>query len=422
MKISDLFLPKAWWKLSLRWLFGNKTNQNKVLGSSQLAGAAIWIAILSFVLGISSLSFVRALVTGFESQLSLGVADFFSPISYKSGWRSEYEHSQFVKAVQNADPKIRIESYWQGQALVIGAKTGRGVLVEGRKNWNNKAQACAADSLTEVTFGKALANYLGLKKGDKFKLLLPGLLKGPIQAKVQDLKSFGLQEIDSRRIQIDHNTMTCFLDKNSHLLGSSTRPGDFIGLRMYPPIDPLNDQDLKAYALKISSFATQSLRDSKPEIRTWKDQKQNFFKGLGFDRAVLSVVLGLLTLAASLNVVAALFVLFFERDREMLTLRALGMSPRQMLGWVLIQGLMIGIGGITLGFAGSYIMACLIEKTHFISLPAEVYNLDHLVFVFEGSDQVGVLIYGLIVALFVSSLVGILLSRMKIMEVLSHRR
>ena len=85
-------LSKTWWLLTFRWLFAQNTSNNEVRKSSYLTGASLAVALLSTMLGVGALSFVRALVTGFERQLSMGVANFFGPLSYKSGWRTESEH------------------------------------------------------------------------------------------------------------------------------------------------------------------------------------------------------------------------------------------------------------------------------------------------------------------------------------------
>ncbi len=407
---------KVWWLLTFRWLFWNNTGAGKKnpRSASYLTGASLAVALVSSALGVGALSFVRALVTGFETQLSLGVAQFFGPLSYKSGWRTEAEHEWIAEKLD-----YKSESYWQGQALIVGPKMGRGVLVEGRRDWKTTSP-CAASTLPEVTLGKNLASSLGVKEGDNLRVLLPGLYRGALQSKVAKITSFGLQELDARRIILNDSTLRCYLKFAEKTL--TGKPGDYLGIRFYPPINPMSDLDLDGEALKLKALITSTLRDSDPQIKSWREQRANFFRGLGFDRAVLSVVLGFLTLAASLNVAAALFVIFFERDKDMMTLRAIGMAPGQMRNWILIQGFCMGCVGTFLGLAGSFLTAMAFEKWKLIELPPEVYHIDHLAFVFQWPEQLGVLIFGILSSLAVSFLVGHLLARMKMVEVLSHRR
>ncbi|MEI7440530.1 MAG: FtsX-like permease family protein [bacterium] len=408
-------LTKEWWLLTYKWLFGQKKAGQEIRRASYLMGASLWVALISGALGVGALSFVRALVTGFETQLALGVSDFFGPLSYKSGWRSEKEHELLAQKIS-----YPVESYWQGQGLLVGPKTGRGVMLEGRRMWGASQHCSSSNEIPLLTIGQNLAESLGVQAGQNLKILLPGLIKGSLNVKVNAIKSFGLQELDARRVILDDLSLHCYLKVSGKML--MERPGDYLGFRFYPKISPNDEVALMGEVAVLQKLIKETLRDAQPQVKTSKEQNRNFFKGLGFDRAVLSVVLGFLTLAACLNVAAALFVIFFERDKDMMTLRALGMSPLQMRRWILIQGFMIGLLGSTLGMIGSGAAALLFEKGKLIKLPPEVYNLDHLVFSFSWPEQLGVFLFGVGSALFISWGVAYLLSRMKIVEVLSHRR
>ena len=378
-------------------------------------GASLWVALISAALGVGALSFVRALVTGFETQLAVGVSDFLGPLSYKSGWRTEREHKLLSQKVS-----YPVESYWQGQGLLVGPKLGRGVMLEGRRLWGNSVQCSSANEIPLLTIGQNLAESLGVQVGQNLKILLPGLIKGSLNVRVDSIKSFGLQELDARRVILDDISLRCYLKVSGKAL--MERPGDYLGFRFYPKISPNDEEALMKEVSLLEKLIKETFKDSQPQVKTSKEQNRNFFKSLGFDRTILSVVLGFLTLAACLNVAAALFVIFFERDKDMMTLRALGMSPVQMRRWILIQGFMIGFLGSTLGMLGAGATAMIFEKGRLIRLPPEVYNLDHLVFSFSWPEQIGVYVFGILSALFISWGVAYLLSRMKIVEVLGHRR
>src|SRR5204862_145674 len=69
----------------------------------------------------------------------------------------------------------------------------------------------------------------------------------------------------------------------------------------------------------------------------------SLFRSIENTKGELSVIIGLLTLVATLNIAATLVVLFLERDREVAILQALGMSPGQIVQWVGIQGILLGL-------------------------------------------------------------------------------
>ena len=102
-----------------------------------------------------------------------------------------------------------------------------------------------------------------------------------------------------------------------------------------------------------------------------------------FDRTfTITTVLRLLAVGvAFIGVLTALMALALERERELGVLRATGMTPRQVGGYVTLQtgllGLIAGVLSLPLGYALAYVLVYVINRRSFgwtlqLSVPADV--------------------------------------------------
>jgi ABC-type lipoprotein release transport system permease subunit len=123
----------------------------------------------------------------------------------------------FVKA---APPGIEhADFYWNSQGLLVGREAGRGVLIEGTRRSKNfpgstKARVDLEDNEVRLSLGTPLAKILGVERGDRVRLLLPGVLKGSVVARVERLVSHGIFELDSRFAVVDDESLRNYLKKN----------------------------------------------------------------------------------------------------------------------------------------------------------------------------------------------------------------
>jgi lipoprotein-releasing system permease protein len=426
-----MFLPYPWWKLGFLWLAGLKSRRAPGRGKA-LFQNSLRVAIIGLAFGVAALSITLSIVSGFQRRLAVSVSSSLGHVAQFTKWRTQAELERFVKLAPSGVE--RVEAIWMSQALVVGKKGGRGVMVEGRRTIYPKSAKHTKDLDSEssnlrtvtVKIGKALADYIGVHQGDTIKILLPGIFQSPIPAMVTALVDHGMYNIDSRLLWVDDTSLKEFLSLEAP--GElSKRPGDAHGLRFYLDkkfSSPTQQQALlnwkNAYAEKLS--ADPRLGESSPILRTWEEQKRNVFGGIGMDKLYLTVVMSLLTLVAVLNVASTLVVLFLERDRDLAVLQALGMSRGQLIQWVTFQGFLTGLVGAVLGLAVSFGIALLLERLPIAQIPADVYNLSRVPFSFEWKEQVSVFGFGLLAALVVSLGVALRLSKVQLVQLMGYRR
>ena len=71
----------------------------------------------------------------------------------------------------------------------------------------------------------------------------------------------------------------------------------------------------------------------------------------------ISLTIGLIVMVAALNIVASLILLVMEKHRDIAILKTMGASARSVTTIFMMQGLIIGIVGTTVGAAAGYALS-----------------------------------------------------------------
>ena len=113
-------------------------------------------------------------------------------------------------------------------------------------------------------------------------------------------------------------------------------------------------------------------------IESWMTTNRSFFSALKLEELALGVILGLIIVVAAFNIVSTLVMVVVDRTREIGILKSMGMTDRAILRVFRLQGLWIGMIGTSLGVTLGLAAAWALDRYQFISIPADLYYLDHL--------------------------------------------
>jgi lipoprotein-releasing system permease protein len=105
---------------------------------------------------------------------------------------------------------------------------------------------------------------------------------------------------------------------------------------------------------------------------------QAFFSALRLEEFAMGVILCLIIVVSAFNIVSTLVMVVVDRTREIGILKSMGMTDRRILRVFRLQGLWIGMIGTALGVAAGLVTVWALDRYQFISIPAELYYLDHL--------------------------------------------
>jgi lipoprotein-releasing system permease protein len=135
----------------------------------------------------------------------------------------------------------------------------------------------------------------------------------------------------------------------------------------------------------------------------WADMNQSLFSALWLEKMAISITIGLIVMVAALNIVASLILLVMEKSRDIAILKTMGTSSSRVMTIFMLQGLVIGIVGTTVGASCGVALCWLLDHYRLIRIPMDVYQVAYVPFVIEPLDF-AVVIVSAIAICFVATL------------------
>ncbi|MXY17749.1 MAG: ABC transporter permease [Acidobacteria bacterium] len=129
----------------------------------------------------------------------------------------------------------------------------------------------------------------------------------------------------------------------------------------------------------------------------WSQLNQSLFSALWLEKMAISITIGLIVMVAALNIVASLVLLVMEKSRDIAILKTMGAASRAIMRIFMLQGIVIGAVGTTVGASAGYVLATLLDRYRVISLEVEVYDLSYVPFTVETFDFTVVVIAALVI-------------------------
>ena len=125
-------------------------------------------------------------------------------------------------------------------------------------------------------------------------------------------------------------------------------------------------------------------------VRDWSALNKNLLYAIALEKAVISILLTIIMIVAAFNVVSALLMLVYEKEEEIAILRVMGVRRRDhfiLFSWV---GSFFGLMGTLAGLMLGLICVFILNQTHLIHLPAEIYHLEYLPVVIRWTEWSGI--------------------------------
>jgi lipoprotein-releasing system permease protein len=357
--------------VALRYLFAKR--------KQAFISVISFISTLGVTVGVMALVIALALMTGLQQELRDRIVGS-NPHIYVwntkgiDDYRVEADKLRQVPHVLGAAPAI------QGQGLLSATDTqpaqikGIDPVLE-QQVTNLKASVTSGSiealetpegELPGVLLGKELAAKLGVTTGDSVSLTMgvtltpAGLLPRTRRLHVVGLFSIGLIEFDSTYGFVSLETAKRLLGKDKV---------DLIQLRV---------DDIYA-APKIAQSITARL-GSQYVTQDWADMNKSLFSALGLEKTAISLTIGLIVMVAALNIVASLILLVMEKHRDIGILKTMGASARSVTAIFMMQGLIIGLVGTTVGASAGYALSTVLTRYKLIQVPADVYQMSYMPF------------------------------------------
>jgi lipoprotein-releasing system permease protein len=308
--------------------------------------------------------------------------------------RAEADKLRQIPHVVGAAPAI------VGQGLLSAAQETMPVQIKGidpvlEQQVTDLRQAMRSGSIEALTpsadgkpdgilLGTDLAAKLNVKVGDDVSLLTPqgtlspmGMLPRARRMRVAGIFSLGLFEFDSTYGYVS-------IDVAKRLLGKDRV--DHIQLRV--------DDIMRAP--QIADSIPVRLGD-KYIKQDWADMQKSLFSALLLEKIAVSLAIGLIVVVAALNIVSSLILLVMEKNRDIAILKTMGAGARSVTAIFVMEGLIIGMVGTTVGAALGYTLSTVLDRYKLIRVPMDVYQVSHLPFTVLPRDFAFVVVAAVIV-------------------------
>ena len=361
------------------------------------------ISTLGLALGIAALITVLSVMNGFQKELRTRILGVASHVQI-TGYDNELTDWQQVadRALQNTDVKAAAP-YVSEQAMLSFDQTVRGAMVRGvlpaaEDGVADFSQHMRAGNLADlqpggfgVVLGIELARALRVQVGEKVTLIAPQGLVTPA-AVLPRLKQFTVVGVfEAGHFEYDASLALIHMQDAQTLYRMEDRVS---GVRL--KLGDLFDAPRVARDLHAQMSGDGLL------VGDWTRQHANFFRAIAIEKNMMFIILMLIVAVAAFNIVSMLIMVVTDKQADIAILRTLGASPASMMAVFIVQGAIIGGGGLLLGVAGGVALASsrdvvvpAIEAIAGVSLwSAEVYFIPELPSEILWSDVLTVTVIG----------------------------
>lgn len=359
-----------------------------------------FISVISFfstlgvAVGVMALVIALALMTGLQGELRDRIVGSTGHLYvWKTGgmddYRAEIAKLREVPGVVGAGPAI------QGRALVV-SETGqtfislKGIDPELESTVTDLRQsmieggdaglsAAPEDGLPGILIGRDLARTLGVRVGDTVNLITPqgtlspmGMLPRTRPARVAGVFALGLQEFDAQWGFVS----LAFAERLTGAAG--------------PELVQLRVADMWA-APAIGRRIVEQL-GADYVAQDWQDLNQSLFSALWIEKMAISITVGLIVAVGALQIVVSLVLLVMEKSRDIAILKTMGASSARIMRVFMLQGVIIGVVGTTVGGLLGLGLTWVLDTYRLIRIPMDVYQVSYVPFVVMPLD------FGIVVA------------------------
>jgi lipoprotein-releasing system permease protein len=129
----------------------------------------------------------------------------------------------------------------------------------------------------------------------------------------------------------------------------------------------------------------------------WAQMNQSLFSALWLEKVAISITIGLIVMVAALNIVASLILLVMEKSRDIAILKTMGTPARSITCIFMLQGLIIGAIGTTVGAVGGLAVSWVLDTYKLIRVPMDVYQVSYVPFTVEWRDFALVVVAAIVV-------------------------
>jgi lipoprotein-releasing system permease protein len=354
------------WTLAVRFLLSK--------ASDGFLSFIAWVSVLGVMLGVMALTVVTSVINGFEGELAHVITGMNGDVVLYSRGEPIRDASLIEAEIRKVAPQVQaISPSFVTELMAAGPNGVSGAVLEGIASDTIGQVTAIPERIvsgrmpigeSEILMGSAIAEKIGAVEGAEIRLIAPFTGESNSTPKVLKVKvvgtiKMGMYDYDSKFVFMDLPAVQNFLD----------RPGGitnfFIKLK--------SGTDSR----RVSDRLTEKF-DHPFKAKDWSQLNKNLFYAIKLEKVVIAIILTVIVIVAAFNVVSTLMMMIHDKTKEIAILKAMGFRPSQSFRLFCLIGVGIGAVGIVLGVALGLALGWLLEKTHWINLPPDIYYIGFL--------------------------------------------
>lgn len=199
----------------------------------------------------------------------------------------------------------------------------------------NTSQSVLQAGQYNIILGEQLASQLGVKRGDRLRLMVPSVSQFTPMGRVPSQRLFTVAGTYAANSEVDGYQILVNQQDASRVMRYPA--GQITGWRLW--LDkPLDVANLSQQALPSGLV-----------WKDWRERKGDLFQAVRMEKNMMGLLLSLIVAVAAFNIITSLGLLIMEKQGEVAILQTQGLTRRQIVLVFMVQGASAGIIGSLLG-------------------------------------------------------------------------
>ncbi len=346
-------------------------------------------------LGVLALIVVLAVMTGFEESLKTKIMGTNAHVVVLAGPNGITGYTPLMEKLEKFDGVVATTPFIYSQVMLTSGKNVSGVVLRGidlatdlkvtnlhrtvcdgkieeLERISGRPMAGSEPPVPGIMIGRELAKNLNLFVGDTLNVVSPmgnitpmGMIPKIKKFKVVALFNTGMFEYDSTLAYVTLPNAQEFLGMGESITGIQLKVSDVY--KSGTLVKKINQQLGSPYY-----------------ARDWMQMNKNILFALKTEKMVMFIILTLIVLVAAFGIASTLFMVVMEKTKDIAILKSMGATGSSIMKIFVLEGLIIGVTGTTIGIIGGLLVACNLETlvgliqrlTGFELFSKDVYYLD----------------------------------------------